>query len=105
VRTTVPGALLIVKINVGPEVEAEFNRWYDGEHMPRLTAVPGVMSGRRYVNARGPHRYVAVYELRDRSVLKSQAWIDAANTAWTERMRRHFVEFGWDTLEAYCPGA
>ncbi len=103
--TPVPGALLVVKINVGPDVEAEFNRWYDEEHIPRLTAVAGVLSGRRYLNPKGAHRYIAVYELRDRAVMKSQAWLDAGQTPWTERMRPYFVDFAWEILDQYVPGA
>ncbi len=99
----VPGALLVVKINVPPDVEPEFSRWYDEEHIPRLTAVPGVLSGRRYVSPKGQHRYVAVYELTDRAVLRSRAWQDAGNTPWTERMRPHFVDFTWEVLDRYLP--
>lgn len=97
------GALLLVKVNVDPAVEEEFNRWYDEEHIPRLCKVPGVRSGRRFVNPRGPHRYIAVYELESKSVMKSQAWVEAAGTPWTEKMRARFTDLAWEVHERYVP--
>lgn len=44
--------LLIVTAEVDPEVEADWNRWYDEVHLPDALACPGVLSGRRYVTAR-----------------------------------------------------
>jgi hypothetical protein len=46
-----PQCLLIVTAEVDEEVEAEWNRWYDAEHLPAALACPGVMSGRRYVSS------------------------------------------------------
>lgn len=40
--------LLIVIAEVDPEVEADWNRWYDEVHLPDATACPGVLSGKRY---------------------------------------------------------
>jgi len=40
--------LLIVTAEVDPEVEADWNRWYDTVHLPDALACPGVLSGRRY---------------------------------------------------------
>ena len=37
------GGLLLNAMNVAPELEAEFNEWYDKEHIPALAAVPGVL--------------------------------------------------------------
>jgi hypothetical protein len=57
----------IAQIDVPAEHEAEFNRLYDEEHVPRITSVPGVLSGRRFKlngGARGEiPRYLAIYEL------------------------------------------
>jgi hypothetical protein len=41
--------LFAVWTDIAPEVEAEFNEWYDTEHVPQLLGeVPGFLSGRRY---------------------------------------------------------
>jgi hypothetical protein len=64
-----------------PEVEAEYNRWYDEQHLPEVCAWPGITAARRYKlnpgspgaarsgearsgEARsGEARYLAVYDL------------------------------------------
>lgn len=86
------GALLVASMNVVPEAEAEFNEWYDSEHLPQLGAVPGVLSARRFraTDTASERRYLALYHLRDAGVSRSDAWAGAANTPWTGRMRPHF---------------
>jgi hypothetical protein len=54
--------LLMVWTDIDPEFEAEFNRWYDEEHIARLLQVPGFLSAGRYVAVRP--KYLAMYELR-----------------------------------------
>jgi hypothetical protein len=92
--TAAPGAkaLLVASMNVDPAAEAEFNEWYNAEHLPQLGAVPGVLAARRYRAAdTGSERgYLALYHLRDATVSRSDTWAKAANTSWTERMRPHF---------------
>jgi len=46
-----PQCLLIVTAEVDEDVEAEWNHWYDREHLPAALACPGVLAGRRYVSA------------------------------------------------------
>jgi hypothetical protein len=77
-------------MNCVPEHEAEFNEWYNTEHVPALAAVPGTLSARRYRGTGADRRYVALYHLASPEVQASAAWKDAANTSWTERMRPHF---------------
>ena len=83
------GGLLINAMNVAPEHEAEFNEWYDSEHIPALSAVPGALAARRFRSAGSP-RYLAIYHLQSPEVATSAAWQTAANTPWTERIRHHF---------------
>ena len=45
-----PKCLLIVTVEVDPEVEAEWNRWYDTVHLPDALKCPGVRRGQRYVS-------------------------------------------------------
>jgi hypothetical protein len=84
------GGLLVNAMSVAPEHEAEFNEWYNTEHVPALAAVPGTLSARRYRGTGADRRYVALYHLASPEVQASAAWKDAANTSWTERMRPHF---------------
>jgi hypothetical protein len=84
------GGLLVNAMNVDPAHEAEFNEWYDHEHIPALTAVPGTLSARRFRDTAGSHRYLALYHLASPDVPLTAAWKQAAGTPWTERLRPHF---------------
>jgi heme-degrading monooxygenase HmoA len=77
-------------MNVDPEHEAEFNEWYDHEHVPALAAVPGVLAARRFRDNKGTHRYLALYHLREPEATTGQTWKDAASTPWTQRLRPYF---------------
>jgi hypothetical protein len=68
--------LLMAWTDVDPAFEAEFNAWYDQEHIGRLLAVPGFLSGARYRALRGGPKYLAMYELEDHNVLRSAAFLD-----------------------------
>jgi hypothetical protein len=88
------GGLMMYAMNVAPEAEAEFNAWYDDEHVPRLAAVPGCLSARRFRTttalSEGKQRYLAVYHLENPGICSSEPWRQAANTDWTAKMRPHF---------------
>jgi hypothetical protein len=68
--------LLMAWTDVDPAHEAEFNQWYDEEHIHHLLAVPGFLSAGRYRALRGGPKYLAMYELEDHNVLRSAAFID-----------------------------
>jgi len=84
------GGLLLNSMNVVPEAEAEFNEWYNTEHIPMLGAVPGVLCARRFRATSANRRYVALYHLASPDVQATAAWKSAANTPWTDKMRPHF---------------
>jgi hypothetical protein len=86
------GALLVASMTPEPGAEAEFNRWYDEEHLPNLQSVPGVLSGRRYraTDGESERGYLALYHLRDAAVSRSDAWAKAANTERSARIRPQF---------------
>ena len=81
------GGLLLFAMNVEPGAEVEFNEWYDVEHMPRFSKVPGVLAARRFRVLRGNQKYLAVYHLRAPEVVESKGWTDAVETPWTIKMR------------------
>ena len=91
--------LLMVWTDVDPEFEAEFNRWYDEEHLPRLLEVPGFLSAGRYVAVKGAPKYLAMYELEDHNVLRSTAYLDTVkyqpspqrSRIGTSRIGRNFL--------------
>ena len=47
------GGLLLVAMNVAAEHEADFNDWYNAEHLPALAAVPGTLCARKVPRERG----------------------------------------------------
>jgi hypothetical protein len=47
------GGLLVNAMSIAPELKAEFNEWYDTEHLPALSAVPGVLCVRRFRGTNG----------------------------------------------------
>lgn len=95
------GGLLVNAMNVAPEAEADFNAWYDQEHVPALAAVPGTLAARRYRSTEaggGSHRYVAIYHLESPQVTLGDAWREAIDTPWSARVRPHFR----DRLRILC---
>jgi hypothetical protein len=84
------GGLLVNAMNVDPDHESEFNEWYDNEHIPALSKVPGVLSARRFKDPKGTHRYLALYHLATADVPLTEAWKTGAASPWTEKLRPHF---------------
>ena len=68
--------LLMLWTDVDPEFEAQFNRWYNEEHIQRLLKIPGFLSAGRYVALKGGPKYLAMYELEDHNVLRTSAFLD-----------------------------
>jgi hypothetical protein len=80
--------LLMVYVDVPEELEAEFNRWYNEEHIAERLSIPGVLSAARYVAVRGGPKYLACYELTEPEAYFSDAWQHYLNhpTEWSQRM-------------------
>jgi len=84
------GGLLMNAMNVAPEAEAEFNAWYNEEHIPGLLQVKGCIAARRFVATESVLKYVALYHLTAPEVQVSAAWKQAVDTPWTKKMRPFF---------------
>ena len=83
------GGLLFVGMNVDAQVEAEFNDWYNTEHIPSLQAVPGCLCARRFRTEGASHKYVALYHLESTDVCTSSAWKAAVATPWAAKIKPH----------------
>lgn len=68
-------ALLIVRSDVVPAREADYNQWYNEVHLRDMLNVPGIISARRYVSLLDEPKYAAVYELESEDVLQSEAYL------------------------------
>ena len=85
--------ILIIQMDVDPEMEEEFNRWYEEEHIPMLMQVPGVLSARRCISQGENPKYVTIYEHKNIDVQKSRSYQKALETEWTKRIRPHLKNF------------
>src|SRR3984893_12890684 len=78
--------MLLTSMNVDASDEAEFNRWYDREHLEERVAIPGFLEARRYVAHYGNPNVLSLYSTETFDVLDSPAYRTAlANqTAWSK---------------------
>lgn len=78
--------MLLTSMDIGAAHEAEFNRWYDREHLQERVAIDGFLEARRYVAHVGLPKYLSLYSTATFEVLDSPAYREAlANqTAWSK---------------------
>jgi hypothetical protein len=69
-----PGILAIFN-NVAPGREAEFEEWFQHEHLQERLAVPGFLLGRRHEAVTGEPRYFNFYVTQSADVLTSAAYL------------------------------
>lgn len=86
--------LLFVACDVDPAAdEADFNRWYDREHVEERVRIPGFLSGARYFSLEGGRRYLGLYRTASLEVFRSAGYRAAfeRQTPWSianlDRMR------------------
>ena len=77
--------MLLTSMDIDPSDEAEFNRWYDREHLEERVAIDGFLEARRYVAHEGSPKYLSLYSTESFDVLDSPAYRNAlANqTDWS----------------------
>jgi hypothetical protein len=79
-------------IDVEPEYEEEFNRWYNEEHVPERLNCPGFLTARRFVAIEGSPKYLALYDLQSPDVLQSEDYKKlTVGTSLTNRIREHWI--------------
>jgi hypothetical protein len=79
--------MLLTSMDIDAEHEAEFNRWYDREHLEERVAIEGFIEARRYVIDEGSMpKYLSLYSTETFEVLDSPAYRAAlANqTDWSK---------------------
>lgn len=86
--------LLAVWWTPAPGKEADFNSWYDEEHIPLLMRVPGWLRIRRYslLEGNGPG-YLALHDLASESSLETPEYQAATTTPWRDRVVADRVEY------------
>ncbi len=73
-RSGMAPALQIGRMDIPPEVEDEWNLWYNTVYVPNYEKVPGCIRGRRFRAVEGQPRYLTVYEFQHENVSKSREW-------------------------------
>ena len=78
--------MLLTSMDIDAAHEAEFNRWYDREHLDERVAIDGFLEARRYVAHDGKPKYLSLYSTATFEVLDSPAYRTAlANqTDWSK---------------------
>jgi hypothetical protein len=64
-------AELLVWTDVDPAHEADFNKWYDREHMDERVAIPGFAFARRFLRIGPGRKYLALYRTDSLGVFDS----------------------------------
>ena len=84
--------MLLTSMNIDASDEADFNRWYDREHLEERVAIEGFLEARRYVAHAANPKYLSLYSTATLDVLDSPAYRArlANQTEWSRRTMAHF---------------
>ena len=84
--------MLLTSMDIDLTDEADFNRWYDREHLLERVAIPGFLEARRYVAHQGSPKYLCLYSTATFDVLDSPAYREklAHPTDWSMRTTARF---------------
>lgn len=84
-------AQLFVWSDVDPDHEADFNQWYDREHMEERVRIPGFTGARRYrAVSNAARRYLALYRAETLAAFTSAAY----QKAFTKQTQWSVTNFG-----------
>jgi hypothetical protein len=95
-----PGILAIFN-NVASGREAEFEEWFQHEHLAERIAVPGFLVGRRHEAISGQPRYFNFYVTQSVEVLKSAAYLGRLDEP-TPMTRTVMSEIFKDMIRTVC---
>ena len=88
--------IMVVMMDVDPEHDEEFNRWYNDEHLPERLEIPGYVSARRFKleEGQGVLKYLCIWELEDPSPMQSRQYQEqnARSSQLRDRAHSHIRE-------------
>ncbi len=87
--------MLLTSMDIDATHEAEFNRWYDREHLEERVAIDGFLEARRYVAQDGKPKYLCLYSTTTAAVLGSPTYraVLANQTEWSNANIARFSNF------------
>jgi hypothetical protein len=77
--------LMMVWVDVPADKEAEFNKWYNEEHLAELMSVPGILNAARYEAVSSGPKHLACYEIESTAVFDTEAFKNRPVTEWAKR--------------------
>ena len=88
--------IYLVQLDIPAEMEEEFNRIYDTQHVPNIVKAPGVNGCVRYkvesTDKEGIARYAAVYDIDSPEVPTSAGWVAESDKGdWVSQIRPHLT--------------
>src|ERR1700753_961901 len=66
--------MLLTSMDIDAADEANFNHWYDREHLEERVAIEGFLEARRYVAHKASPKYLCLYSTKTFEVLDSPAY-------------------------------
>jgi hypothetical protein len=84
--------MLLTSMDIDVADEADFNRWYDREHLEERVAIEGFVEARRYVAEEASPKYLCLYSTDTIEVLNSAAYKTrlAHPTDWSKKTMARF---------------
>jgi hypothetical protein len=84
--------MLLTSMDIDPSDEADFNRWYDREHLLERVAIEGFLEARRYVAHQGSPKYLCLYSTATFDALDSPTYRTALMnpTDWSKKNLARF---------------
>jgi hypothetical protein len=84
--------MLLTSMDIDAPDEADFNRWYDREHLQERVAIEGFLEARRYVAHDASPKYLCLYSTSTIEVLDSPAYKSrlANPTEWSKKTMARF---------------
>ena len=96
-----PPGILAIFNNVAPGREADFEEWFQHEHLAERIAVPGFLIGRRHEAISGQPRYFNFYLTQSVQVLKSADYLGRLDQP-TPMTRMVMSEIFKDMIRTVC---
>ncbi len=84
--------MLVTWMDVDPAEEADYNQWYDREHLAERVGIDGFLEARRWIADKAPTKYFCTYSTDTFEALSSPAYkkVLANQTDWS---RKHISRF------------
>lgn len=99
--TLAPPGILAIFNNVAPDRKAQFEEWFQHEHLQERLGLPGFLLGRRYEALKGTPEYFNFYVTRSADVLSSSEYRMRLNNP-TPMTRKVMTEIFKDMIRTVC---